>query len=605
MSKGVLPRLGICLLLAACGGGGGGSDDGGCSGSCGIAAPSALSALEVETIVRQAVNEAQARNTPASVAVVDRVGNVLAVFRMSGASASATVLSGRPVAGGLEGAVVPSELAALSKALTAAYLSSEGNAFSTRTAGQIVQEHFNPGEANAPGGPLFGVQFSSLTCSDVMRVSSGAGAGPKGSPLGLAADPGGLPLYKSGVLVGGVGVMADGIYGIDRDISDVDHDTDELIALAAASGFAASENRRADRISVDGRTLRYVDSEELAATPAAAPPFASLPGALVALPGLYSPASVNAGVPYGTVASGIRPDGSGAFAGLNAYVLDDGAGNARYAPTSGTDGLLTQPEVTAILREALRLANRARAQIRRPLGSHAEVSVAIVDTNGAILGLVRTADAPVFGTDVAVQKARTALLFSHPAAAAELSSVGAGAYVSAMQSLIPGALTDARAYTSHAVANLARPFLPDGIDGQPPGPLAKPYSQWSPFSLGLSLDLVISRLVANLAGPGPGDCASVTRARNGIQIFPGGEPIYRGATLVGAIGVSGDGVDQDDMIGFVGLANAAQLLASGVGNAPAAMRADQVSVPGGQLRYTSCPVAPLLDSSTSDVCAGL
>jgi hypothetical protein len=174
-----------------------------------------------------------------------------------------------------------------------------------------------------------------------------------------------------------------------------------------------------------------------------------------------------------------------------------------------------------------------------------------------------------------------------------------------MQSLIPGALTDGRAYTSRAVANLARPFLPDGIDGQPPGPLSKPYNQWSPFSVGLALDLVMNRLVANLAGPTPGDCTSVTRARNGIQIFPGGVPIYRGTTLVGAIGVSGDGVDQDDMIAFAGLANGAALLATGVGNAPATMRADQVVVPGGHLRYTSCPVAPLLDSDTSDVCAGL
>src|SRR5262249_33078528 len=154
---------------------------------------------------------------------------------------------------------------------------------------------------------------------------------------------------------------------------------------------------------------------------------------------------------------------------------------------------------------------------------------------------------PIFGIDIAVQKARTALLFSHPAAAAELSAAGAGSSVSAMQSLIPGALTDARAYTSRTVANLARPFLPDGIQGPLAGPLSKPYSPWSPFADGLQLDLVISRLVANLPGPVPGDCTSLTRARNGIQIFAGGEPIYRGATLVGAIGVSGDGVDQDDM----------------------------------------------------------
>ncbi len=46
------------------------------------------------------------------------------------------------------------------KAITAAYLSSEGNAFSTRTASQIVQEHFNPGEFGGPSGPIFGVPLA-------------------------------------------------------------------------------------------------------------------------------------------------------------------------------------------------------------------------------------------------------------------------------------------------------------------------------------------------------------------------------------------------------------------------------------------------------------
>ena len=73
---------------------------------------------------------------------------------------------------------------------------------------------------------------------------------------------------------------------------------------------------------------------------------------------------------------------------------------------------MTQPEVARILAEAIKIANRARAQIRQPLGSPAQVTMTVVDTNGAIVGLIRTPDAPVFGTDVSVQKARTALLFS-------------------------------------------------------------------------------------------------------------------------------------------------------------------------------------------------
>ena len=35
----------------------------------------------------------------------------------------------------------------------------------TRTASQIVQQHFNVGESQQPAGPLFGAQFSQLACS--------------------------------------------------------------------------------------------------------------------------------------------------------------------------------------------------------------------------------------------------------------------------------------------------------------------------------------------------------------------------------------------------------------------------------------------------------
>ena len=41
-----------------------------------------------------------------------------------------------------EGLVVPAAGAAIAKAITGAYLSSSGNAFSTRTASQIVQQFF-------------------------------------------------------------------------------------------------------------------------------------------------------------------------------------------------------------------------------------------------------------------------------------------------------------------------------------------------------------------------------------------------------------------------------------------------------------------------------
>ena len=225
-----------------------------------------MTVADVQSVIAQAVNEARARGVAAAIAVTDRVGNVLAAYNMIGANRSfnsagtpcTVLLGGIPVgcivitsdpaqvngaAGkpnintpsnlGLDGLSIPGPVAAIAKAITGAYLSSGGNAFTTRTANQIVQEHFNPQERFAPSGPLFGVQFSQLPCSDLNINTNTVTIGPKRSPLGLAADPGGLPLYKNGEMVGGVGVIADGLYSVDLRITDFDSDTDELIALAA------------------------------------------------------------------------------------------------------------------------------------------------------------------------------------------------------------------------------------------------------------------------------------------------------------------------------------------------------------------------------------
>src|SRR4028119_1310609 len=147
-------------------------------------------------------------------------------------------------------------------------------------ASQSVQERVPP-SAVAVGlesGPLYGVQFSSLPCSDlVARFNPGGGStyrttggadvatggliGPKRTPLGLSADPGGFPLYINGVIVGGVGVMTDGVYGLDREIRDVDSDDDEAVAIAATRGFEAPAGIRAEKISGDRTSLRYSSEE--------------------------------------------------------------------------------------------------------------------------------------------------------------------------------------------------------------------------------------------------------------------------------------------------------------------------------------------------------
>ncbi|WP_068875646.1 MULTISPECIES: heme-binding protein [unclassified Phenylobacterium] len=634
------------LALASCGGGGGGG--GGtttpppttpppAAPTYTLPAAQALSAADVQQVIAQAVAEARARNLPAVIAVTDRVGNVLAVYSMTGARGTAT-LRAAPNGQNMDaqGVVVPAAAGAIAKAITGAYLSSGGNAFSTRTASQIVQEHFPPAPSTVglEGGPLFGVQFSSLPCSDVTTRTTAASIGPRRSPLGLSADPGGFPLYKNGVLVGGVGIMADGDYGFDRNTLDVDDDPEEAIAYAAATGFDAPTDIRAERITVDGTSLRFSDATAagLRSVPSSAPSFGSLPagaGAFTPVIGYYAGGGALSGATYGTEASGLRLATAAEFSNASAMVLTDGAGANRFPIRGGTDGAdgltpLTEAEVRAVLEEAFTIMSRARGQIRRPLDSRAQVSIAMVDTRGQVLGLVRAPDAPVFGIDVSVQKARTTALLSGPTAASDLladPSADVRSFVQKTRDFFPdpAALTGKTAFAAKAIGNLSRPYFPDGEVGRPNGPLSRPIAQWSPLSTGLQSALIIGNIGQHLtyvsgasATDTPQRCTFLpdvapgqNRLQNGLQIFSGSVPIYRGNRLVGSIGVSGDGIDQDDMISFLGAHNGG-LRVGGIGNAPAAIRADNLLVgpTSTRLRYVGCPFAPFLDTSEQNVCQG-
>jgi len=718
----------LALSAVACSGGGSGGNTAGadptrgCDGRC-AESGAFLSADEVGRILSQGAQEATARGERATIAVVDRVGNVLGVYRMGAKNRRHTLIASAftapdpvvdatndetfAISGGLESIKLPEanargtgaladanldQLAAISKAITGAYLSTEGMALTSRTASQIVQDHFNPGEDFQPGGPLFGVQFSQLACSDFTLSSDQGAAGPQRSPLGLSADPGGLPLYENGSLVGGVGVMADGVYGLDPFVGDTDADRDEVIAVAAAFGFEAPLDRRAT-VTVEGKVLRYTDVDvgSLVTNPATAPPFSTIAqsdtGRLIAVRG-YSDAALRDGTRFGFPESGVAADAGGAFpAGSDAHVFVDAAGTPRYPPTAAADAAfagdrpLSADEVREILASALDIAGRARAQIRRPLGTPARVTISVVDTRGNVLGMVRSRDAPVFGADVSLQKARTAAFLSSSDAAdfflnptltegdtfveqtrdggnvyplttyvqrgnipgvPALPTVDLRRYVADFRMFVglPNALADGRiAFTDRAGGNLSRPFYPDGINGNPPGPFSKPPGEWSVFSTGLQYDLVNNAILrhvlfaangnedgtvseqARLAFPPVPEagCAGkglsllgrpavreVTGSRlaNGLQIFPGSVPIYRDRQLVGAIGVSGDGVDQDDLIAFGGVGEAGRRLGT-FGNAPPDMRADLLQPQGIRLRYVQCPQAPLSGSTVDNVCEGL
>ena len=660
------------LLVASCGGGGGGgstgsgSSSGGSSSGGGVVTPAsvytppaqeALTSAEVGTIIAQAATEAKARGLPSVIAVVDRVGNVLGVFTMTGARARGQAETGPGGNFDVQGVDFPASLGAIAKAITSAYLSSGGNAFTTRTASEIVQEHFPPAPSLTPGlesGPLFGVQFSSLPCSDLNQryvtdpASTSAFLGPKRSPLGLSADTGSVPLYKNGVVVGGIGIMGDGVYSDDKDITNVDVDDEEYIALAGSTGFEAPEAIRATHIAIDGSQLRFIDAtrDGLKSNPAGVT-FASVNGSLGGLTsvrGYYAQGTTPtllSGTAYGSAASGIRKATLAEFNNPDAYILVDGNNQPRYPPIAGTDGAevaqpLTAAETRAVLEEAFLVMSHTRGQIRQPLDSRAQVSISVTDTRGAVLGLVRGPDAPIFGTDVSLQKARTAAFFSGPTAATELTAnpiADVRARVQQVRDFLGDqtALTGKVAFSDRAGGNLSRPFFPDGEVGRPNGPLSRPISQFSPFSTGLQSALIVTNIAEHIffvqgsgaggggvetqdtkrgcTAMGVGSANGVNRLQNGIQIFPGSVPIYRGSTLVGAIGISGDGIDQDDMISFLGLYNAGKRLGT-IGHADPSIRADRVVVKladgnTARLRYINCPFSPFVDSTAQSVCDGL
>src|SRR5207302_4963065 len=324
-----------------------------------------------------------------------------------------------------------------------------------------------------------------------------------GLPLGLSGDPGSAPIYKSGEAVGGIGIEGDGLYTVDRDPSDFDQPFEEVIAVSATRGFEAPALIRGDNILVDGIRLAYLNVNSAPNPPTIA--FGSLPGAIDPLFPIRA-AQTSQCTP--AVVGGIAGEVDTRFFPFIA------------SPTV-TANSLTATEVNTIISHAAQQANITRAAIRQPLGSNAHVTIAVVDPNGVVLGVFRQTDAPVFGFDVSVQKARTAAFYSGAHAAALLRGAGFGSYVD--RAATDGLRLDGSvAFTDRAGGFLHRPFFPDGIDNTAAGPFSTAIAEWSPFNVGLQLDLIKTNL---LAGAVP--CTAIPNLPNGIQIFPGSVPLYK------------------------------------------------------------------------------
>lgn len=571
-----------------------------------LLSPTTLSADDVKTIIAQAVAKAQQMGVAATIAVLDKEANVLGVFKMNGARADVLLgrtdlLTGQPTrpfdVDGLEQVRLPlapglgilsdgAALAAISKAGTGAFLSTQGSSISTRTASFIIGENFPRGFSSQPSGPLFGVQFSSLPCSDFR-----GNVGLARLPLGLAGDAGGFGIYKNGVAVGGVGIEVDGFYSVDINVIDFEQSKEEMIAVAAIKGYRPPQEIRADRILVDGMRLAFSNVPLSAEDGPQAASYDSLVG------------SVGSEIvpPSGQLVSRYTPLTLGGVDGR--IIVDPNPGNPSnvgrqgYFPFKSSQvSSLSAADTTLILTQAAQQAFRTRAAIRIPLGSPAQVNITVVDTSGAVLGVFSTGDAPEFGFDVSAQKARTAVFFSLPNTGAQLRAANAntlnldiGKYADAAAAFgVP--LDGSFAFTSRSVGFLARPFYPDGIPNTPNGPYSKPLNAWSEFNDGLQIAAVKPALVRILTGGAPANmgCSPLPNdltLANGIQIFAGSAPLFKNGVLVGAIGISGDGIDQDDIIAAVG----------SVGfEAPAAVRADQLTPLGVRLPYLKFPRSPNL-----------
>ena len=467
-----------------------------------------LTASDVTSLI-QAAAQAADPNTMV-IAIVDRAGNILAVYRKPAAPT---------LARGNFGAQVDTSELAVSLARTAAFFSNDQAPLSSRTVRFISGIHFPPGVSGTSNAALYGIENTNRGCTLSTNFIAGQAVPPArsigGATTGLgiitgkadlndsdssAVSPGGVPLFRNGSVVGGIGVA-----GVSSDVA-------EFAAYAAAT------------------------SNGFGPTPAA-------PGVVII-----------GGVALPFVNQTVRPTGVGAGSFTGSFVVGPVASpgpapeGMLVAPVAGPLGGLSATDVAQIINNAIATANTTRAVIRLPIGSSARMAIAVADLDGTIIGLYRMADGTVFSIDVAASKARNMVYFnSGSRTAADLNGVPSGTAV-----------------TNRTIGFGAQPLYPPGIDGTAAGPFFNLYQRdvANPCTQGFQV-----------AGPN----------QSGIVFFPGSVPLYRNGILVGGMGISGDGVDQDDYVAAGGAAGF---------DAPTAIRADQVTVQGVRLPYLKFPQNP-------------
>jgi len=510
LSRGV--RGALALLLMGCGGG----------NSTPVTPPipavQALQVVDVQNIVQAAVNSG---NVDMAVAVVDRAGFVLGVFRTQNAPAAAV---------GNFGQVQDANDVAVALARTGAFFSNDQAPLSSRTVRFISGIHFPPGVMNQAPADLYGIENTNRGCTLIndptfqskippaLALGGGFGLGVLTGKADVmdsnatVVNPGGVPIFYKNAVLGGIGVVT----------------TSSNLNVAEYAAFAGSTAARSG------------PADRFGPTPA-------LPG-VVFIGGIALP----------FVSQTVRPAGlsAGPVVGTGSYVVAPTNSPGQppegdlITPGAGPMGGLSAADVKQILDNAEATANMTRAAIRLPLGSKVRMVIAVADLDGTIIGLRRMQDSTVFSIDVAATKARNMVYFNGTMrTAADLNGVPMGTAV-----------------TNRTISFGAQPLYPPGIDGSNAGPFFNLYT----------MDLASPCTQGFQSG-------AANSTKSGIVFFPGSAGLFRNGALAGGLGVSGDGVDQDDYVTNGGTKGF---------EAPTNARADQIMDQGVRLPYFKFPRNP-------------
>lgn len=591
----------LCLGLAACGGSPGPTaapmddDD----------MPQLLQPDEVRAIMQAA---AQALNQQMAVTVTDRRGVILGVgtnfdinYQTACTACPATDITPAPACA--DCSVVN---LAIQLGRTASFFSADQTPLTSRSVRFLSGEHFPPGIRNTAAAALFGIENTNRGCSfdavtnplettiprarslpgELNNTPCDATNGTGGCTTGIATLPGGVPIYKNGRMSGGVGVALRGVMLcpdpvaaadapdviLRRDGSDPAFTRAEFAARAFAGDRVAFPTLVAKGLK---GVCQSSDPPLCCSTPdpvTGRPPPCFL-GILPAASLPFDPVIFVDGIEIPEVDFDPPVSGVGSGSGVTNFIVDPmtTTNSAAPAPSQwlvgpGDGAQLTANEVQQIIMEGIDQALATRAAIRLPLQARTAMVLAVSDTTGALIGLFRMSDATVFSIDVAVAKSRNVIYFS----SLQIQDIdtqdcpGPDPISCSIQPFF----SKGTAITNRTLSFAAQPFFPSGIDGTSPGPFRRAFIDDSGTPC--------------TNGQQPAD--QFPGRKNGVVFFPGSAPLYRNGVLVGGLGVSGDGVEQDDVVTFAGT-QAHSGVTGGDFEPPDSIRADQVFVRGVRLPY--------------------